>query len=121
MSKRRILCLCCHAAPANLSFEGVPVCAYCHPDGVVELARLDGHPGCKSCDRAIAEIAAATRARFVLRDTAGEIDPDLDLGEFYALNDMDAETVNAIGRLTVGESVTIGGGAAETFTVLRVA
>lgn len=42
----------------------------------------------------------------------------INLGEFYAANDLDAEEVNAIGALKPGEEHLFGGGAAPLF-VLR--
>jgi len=49
------------------------------------------------------------------------IDPDVDLGAFAVLNDLEPETLNTIGALPVGGSVPFGGGAAPLFTLWRVA
>lgn len=60
-------------------------------------------------------------ARYALRfgdDPETEI---VDLGEFYALNDLDPADVNAIGALEVGDSYLMGGGAAVAVAVRRVA
>jgi hypothetical protein len=43
----------------------------------------------------------------------------IDLGEFYAANDLDPEDVNAIGALAVGEEHRMGGGAAPIFAIRR--
>lgn len=45
----------------------------------------------------------------------------LDLGAFYADNDLDPEDVNAIGALAVGADYVMGGGASPIFVVRRVA
>ena len=42
----------------------------------------------------------------------------IDLGDFYAVNDLGADEVNAIGALKAGEEYLFGGGAAQVF-VLR--
>ena len=60
-------------------------------------------------------------ARFELRDDCGLMDEDLDLGAFYAENDLEPEIVNAIGALEVGQRANVAGGASGIIYVVRVA
>jgi hypothetical protein len=60
-------------------------------------------------------------ARYELRDDCGLMDEDLDLGDFYAANDLEPETVNAIGALEVGQRANVAGGASGLIYVARVA
>jgi len=66
-------------------------------------------------------MTAKNRARYELRDDAGLMDEDLNLGEFYAMNDLEPEQVNAIGALEVGQRVNVAGGATGIIFVVRVA
>lgn len=60
-------------------------------------------------------------ARYELRDDCGMMDENLNLGDFYAENDLDADIVNAIGALNVGERANVAGGASGIIFVVRVA
>lgn len=60
-------------------------------------------------------------ARYELRDDCGIMDEALDLADFYAENDLDPETVNAIGALRIGERANVAGGASGIIFVVRVA
>lgn len=48
------------------------------------------------------------------------IDSNVDLGEFYAANDLEPVSVNRIGDLKVGEEWATGGGASPVFILKRM-
>lgn len=54
-------------------------------------------------------------------DSETVTDADLDLSDFFVVNDMDAEECNAIAALSVGEEHRMGGGAAPLVAVRRIA
>lgn len=74
------------------------------------LANLKAH-----YERTYAKAATNSGKRFTLD---GET---VELSEFYVNNDFDPETVNRIGRMEAGDSITVGGGAGAAFTLKREA
>lgn len=68
-----------------------------------------------------AALPTSRRTRYELRDDCGLMDENLDLADFYATNDLEPETVNAIGALEVGQRANVTGGASGIIFVVRVA
>ncbi len=56
-----------------------------------------------------------------LKEPERVVDENLDLSDFYVLNDIEPDAVNAIGKLDVGQEHQMGGGAGAWFAVRRLA
>ena len=57
--------------------------------------------------------------RFALVDENGLME-SVSLRDFYAVNDIDTDTANRIGRMQPGDEVAVSGGAAPIFTIRRL-